>query len=98
VELKNKNIYLIEGKHSKKSSLPSLEDIKDGLLKMILFTNLEDVKIDGKNYSPVAVLKLTIENHFRKSDLSDQQKRSLNYCGRKQWLIILRLFYPNNRI
>jgi len=32
-------IYLIEGKHTKTDSLPSLGDIKDGLLKMILFTN-----------------------------------------------------------
>jgi len=74
-EVKGNNVFLIEGKHSKTNSLPSLEDIKDGLLKMILFTNLEDVKIDEKNYNPVAVLKLTIENHFRKSDLSDQQKK-----------------------
>ncbi len=44
--------------------MPSLEDIKDGLLKMILFTNLEDVKTDDRSLNPVAVLKLTVENHF----------------------------------
>ncbi len=37
VEIKGNNIFLIEGKHSRTNSLPSLEDIKDGLLKMILF-------------------------------------------------------------
>lgn len=49
VEIKRKKIYLIEGKHSNQSIIPSLEDIKDGLLKMILFTNLRDVKIGKKN-------------------------------------------------
>jgi hypothetical protein len=77
VEIKDKNIFLIEGKHSKTNFLPSLEDIKDGLLKMILFTNLEDVKINGEKYKPVAVLKLTTENHFNKNSLSFSQKKIL---------------------
>jgi len=54
-----------------------LEDIKDGLLKMILFTNLEDVKIDGKNYNPKPVLKLTVENHFDLKNLNATQKKNL---------------------
>jgi len=58
--------------------LPSLEDIKDGLLKMILFTNLEDVKIDSKKYNSVAVLKLTVENHFNENNLSVSQKEILS--------------------
>ena len=73
-EVKGNNIFLIEGKHSKNNFLPSLEDIKDGLLKMILFTNLENVKIGSKNYSSVAVLKLTAENHFSRNNLSNSQK------------------------
>lgn len=64
----------MEGKHSKNNSLPSLEDIKDGLLKMILFTNLEDVKIDNKKYNSVAVLKLSVEDHFSKNNLSNSPK------------------------
>jgi hypothetical protein len=48
VEVKDNNVFLIEGKHSRTNTLPSLEDIKDGLLKMILFTNLENVKANGK--------------------------------------------------
>jgi len=77
-KIKGNNVFLIEGKHSKNNSLPSLEDIKDGLLKMILFTNLEDVKIDSKKYNSVAVLKLTVENHFSESNLSDSQKEILS--------------------
>lgn len=55
----------------------SLEDIKDGLLKMILFTNLEDVKIDSKKYNSIAVLKLTIKNYFNIRNLNDLQKKNL---------------------
>jgi len=78
VEVKGNNVFLIEGKHSKTNSLPSLEDIKDGLLKMILFTNLEDVKVNDKTFNPIAVLKLTVENHFSKDSLSDSQKEILS--------------------
>ncbi len=76
-EMKGNNIFLIEGKHSKKNSLPSLEDIKDGLVKMILFTNLEDVKVDEKNYNPKPMLKLTVKNHFSEGNLSVAQKKTL---------------------
>lgn len=83
VKVKGNDVFLIEGKHSKNNSLPSLEDIKDGLLKMILFTNLEDVKIDSKNYNPVAVLKLTVENHFNEKDLSISQREILSLLRRE---------------
>lgn len=59
VHIKKGKIFLTEAKNTKDGRLPSLEDIKDGLLKMILFTNLENVEIDGKRYSKVARLKLT---------------------------------------
>jgi len=77
VEIRGNNIFLIEGKHSRRNTLPSLEDIKDGLLKMILFTNLEDVKVDGEKYEPVAILKLTVKNHFNENRLSYSQKEIL---------------------
>lgn len=72
-EIRGNTVFLIEGKHSKNSSLPSLDDIKDGLLKMILFTNLEDVKINERKYNPVAVLKLTAKK-FNIKKLSPSQK------------------------
>src|SRR3989338_2293348 len=75
-EVKGNNVFLIEGKHSKNNSFPGLEDIKDGLLKMILFANLEDVKIGSKNYNSVATLKLTVKNHFNVKKLNDSQKRN----------------------
>jgi len=82
IEIKGKDVYLIEAKHSK-GSLPSIGDIKDGLIKMILFTNLEDVKMDGKKYNPKPVLKLTTENHFDIRKLKKTQKRILELLNKE---------------
>ena len=42
--------------------LPSLGDIKDGLLKMMLYTNLENVSIiDEQSFVSLPVLRLTSE-------------------------------------
>ncbi len=56
------NLHLIEGKHSSNSKLPSIGDIKDGLLKMVLYCNLTDVKVNANNFNPKPVLKLTSTN------------------------------------
>ena len=77
VEVKGKDIYLIEGKHSRRHLLPSVGDIKDGLIKMILFTNLEKVEMDGESYNPKPVLKLTTEGSFEPERLSKTQKERL---------------------
>lgn len=52
-------ISLIEGKHSKNAILPSKGDIKDGLLKMILYCNLSEVTANGIKIKSEAVLCLT---------------------------------------
>jgi hypothetical protein len=59
VLLTEEKILLIEGKHSKNAILPSKGDIKDGLLKMILYSNLSEVTVDGKALKSEAVLSLT---------------------------------------
>lgn len=59
IVLEDENIFLVESKHSKTGKLPSVGDIKDGLLKMMLYTNLENVTIDEKPLKSFAVLKLT---------------------------------------
>ena len=59
IELEEKMLYLIESKHSKSSVLPSLSDIKDGLLKLILLSNLKDVTVDGKKIKCKPILNLT---------------------------------------
>lgn len=59
VKLCGNRIHLIEAKHTTEKRLPALGDIKDALLKMMLFTNLENVKVDGTTYRPVPIVKLT---------------------------------------
>lgn len=59
IVLEDKNLFLIESKHSKSGKLPSVGDIKDGLLKMMLYTNLENVSIDGNSLARLPVLRLT---------------------------------------
>ena len=59
IEIKDEMVYLKEGKHTKTNLLPSKSDIKDGLLKMILYSNIENVEIKSKIYSFQAVLELT---------------------------------------
>jgi hypothetical protein len=59
VQIDKKDVYLIEGKHSKSSLLPSKSDIKDGLLKMILYTNLKNTEVNGKAKNAKPVLLLT---------------------------------------
>ena len=77
VELHKEDIWLIDAKHTKTDDLPSLGDIKDGLLKMILFTNLKEVKINRKTFNPVPILKLTTGNNFSIKKLDENQKKLL---------------------
>jgi len=59
VKISKKLISIIESKHSKSNKLPSIGDIKDGLLKMILFCNLSDVSVGKVTMKHVPVLQLT---------------------------------------
>jgi len=59
IEIQKNKLYLIESKHSKSNKLPSVGDIKDGLLKMILYCNLINVIVDGNKFIAIPVLKLT---------------------------------------
>ncbi len=76
--IKCNKIFLIEGKHSCHSLLPSLEDIKDGLIKMVLFTNLKNVTIDNKTYKPMPTLKLSSSKGFKYKKLNSRQKEIVN--------------------
>ncbi len=68
--IENDTISLIESKHTKSAIIPSKSDIKDGLLKMILFANLKEVSLNGKIYKHKAVLQLT-SNRMKGSVSSD---------------------------
>jgi DNA-dependent RNA polymerase auxiliary subunit epsilon len=66
-------IHLIEGKHTVGRRFPSLNDVKDGLLKMILLTNIEDVKVGDKEFKSIPILKLTTTNS--KQELPNHEER-----------------------
>jgi len=52
--------YIIqESKNSTKKFLPSISDIKDGLFKLILFANLDSLKVNGRKVKFSTRLKLT---------------------------------------
>ena len=70
VEIHGNELHLIEAKHTRTGNLPSEGDIKDGLIKMILFTNLENVVVNEHKFYPVPVLKLTTNNKFDERLLS----------------------------
>ena len=59
VSFDNNILLLVESKHTKHSLLPSKGDIKDGLLKMILYSNLTNVIINGIRTQSKGVLNLT---------------------------------------
>ncbi len=56
----NNQLVIQESKNSSKGKLPSENDIKDGLFKLILFANMEEVAIDERtNIQFTTRLKLT---------------------------------------
>ncbi|CAN5449450.1 hypothetical protein BH20ACI1_BH20ACI1_21180 [soil metagenome] len=57
--LKENTLYLIEDKHSQRAIMPSENDIKDGLLKMMVYTNLQNVRVGKNAVKSKAVLRLT---------------------------------------
>ncbi|MEA3494724.1 MAG: hypothetical protein U9R42_01680, partial [Bacteroidota bacterium] len=97
IKIEGKNLYLIEGKHSRNALLPSNGDIKDGLLKMILYTNLKEVKVDGIEYKSIPVIKLTstkLDGSILSSDNTDKINNfiSKQNFSKKQKEVIENLF------
>lgn len=70
-------IQLVEAKHTTdpRQLITSANDIKDALVKMILFTNLENIRIMGKMYQHQSIMKLTTSNAFSPSLLSPSKLR-----------------------
>lgn len=58
-KIENKVLYLIEDKHTVRAKLPAASDIKDGLLKMMLYANLQNVRVGRASVSSKPVLRLT---------------------------------------
>ncbi len=94
IKIDKDKVYLIEAKHSKNSILPSIGDIKDGLLKMILYTNLKNVLINGNNYVAIPVLKLTSSKLT--SDISQSEIKTNTDLNKRQKEILKNLFDEAN--
>jgi hypothetical protein len=74
--------------------LPSIGDIKDGLLKMILYTNLKNVSINDNNYTAIPVLKLTSSK--LPTDISKSEIETNTVLNKSQKEILNKLFVEAN--
>jgi hypothetical protein len=90
-------LFLLEGKHSVNALLPSKGDIKDGLLKMILYCNLVETKVDGKDMECQPILELTstklkgrINSNSSEKEISDFLNNNAFNTGQKE--IVNKLF------
>lgn len=52
-------VHLIEAKHSRRGSVPSRNDIKDGLIKIMLYTNLKNVRSGNKPVKHFVKIRIT---------------------------------------
>ncbi len=77
-EISGSDVKLIEAKHTKNGAIPSEDDIKDGIIKMVLFTNLHSVFIGDKEYAVIPVLKLSTTRGFNVLNLSASQRQLYN--------------------
>ncbi len=57
--IEGKTLYLIEAKHSQRAKFPSKNDIKDGLVKLMLYANLTNVKIGKIPFNLRVMIRLT---------------------------------------
>jgi len=71
-------------------------DIKDGLLKMILFSNLEGVRLERHIYNPIAVLKLTTEPGFSKQELNSREMNLMEILKREAHTNQFKVLINNN--
>jgi hypothetical protein len=86
-------VYLIEAKHSERSRLTNESDIKDALIKMMIYTNLRNVRVAGKPRDFWVVLKLTsskingsINSTAKDEELSKYCSDNLIDSARKEFL------------
>lgn len=79
-------VFLIEKKHTTRA-FPSISDIKNGLVRMMLFKNLSKVQIDGEEYEAVPILGVTgreLEGHLSNSDKIEDTLEGISERKRKE--------------
>lgn len=75
-KLESQIVYLIEAKHSQRAKFPSKNNIKDGLVKMMLYTNLTNIKVGTKFYGLKVQIRLT-SNQLKGSTNSDTKEEEI---------------------
>ena len=74
-------VFLIEAKHSQRAKIPGKNDIKDGLIKMMLYTNLKNVKLGSKPVKSQVQIRLTSAK-LSGSIASDESSEKFNsFCS-----------------
>ena len=76
-KIEDKTVYLIEAKHSVRAKMPGKNDIKDGFIKMMLYTNLNNVKVGAKPFALKVQIRLTA-NQLKGSVNSDATEGNVN--------------------
>ncbi|MDQ3042893.1 MAG: hypothetical protein M3R11_11030, partial [Acidobacteriota bacterium] len=74
-------IYLIEAKHSQRVRLTNESDIKDALIKMMIYTNLRNVRVGGKPRGFQPVLKLTSSKINGSINSTAKDEELTKYCS-----------------
>lgn len=88
VFLRNNILYLCESKHSKNALLPSSDDVKDALLKLMLYNNIDSIK-ECEKFKIILRLTSTLKdsiilpndnlaNFLDKNNFTSAQKEMLN--------------------
>ena len=90
-------VFLIEKKHTR-GQMPSMNDIKDGAIKMILFTNIEEVK-NSQTFKPYPILGLTANDFsgiWTSWGIEEYNKESLSQSDQQLLSIIKKESESNN--
>lgn len=94
-KIENENLWLIESKHSRDKNIPSKQDIKDGLLKMFLFVNLEDIRSESNVYKKKPALALTSRVANTIKDLNKKDRIFLDQLLKEAELNSFNIIYNN---
>lgn len=74
-------VRLIEAKHTARSRLTNESDIKDALIKMMIYTNLRNVRVGGKPRDFRVVLKLTSSKLTGSIGSTAKDEELSKYCS-----------------
>ncbi|MBP0029828.1 hypothetical protein [Roseofilum sp. Guam] len=77
------DMYVLqESKNSSKDALPKISDIQDGLFKLILFQNLQNLNLDGQHIDYCVKLKLTGKGVRDSILLPDEESKMNNFFSK----------------